>query len=81
VVAEESSSQMLNGVQSALSESRFTVRFFHADIESSDYFVANLILAGYVDASQKTDVVNGKAWYGFHCLIKFLMVMIRGTLW
>ena len=43
--------------------------------------LAYLVFAGYVDASQQTDVVYGKAWYGFHCSIKFLMVMIRGTLW
>ena len=66
MVTEEGGSQVFYGVQCTLSESRFAVGLFHADVEGGYDFVAYLVLAGNINAAQQTDVVNGKAGDGFH---------------
>ena len=71
MIAEEGSCQVLDGMESALSESRFAVGLLHADVESCYHFVAYLVLARYVDAAEEADVVDGKAGYGLHILILF----------
>ena len=76
VVAQEGGSQVFDGVQGTLSQSRFAVGLLHANVESGDGFAAYLILARYVDAAQQVDVVNGKTRYGFHFLFLFLFLLL-----
>jgi hypothetical protein len=66
VITKESGGQMFDGVQGALSESGFTVRFLHTDIEGRYDFVTDLVFTGYIDTAKQTDVVDGKTRYSFH---------------
>ena len=69
VVAQISGGQVLDGVQSTMSQGRFAVGFLHADVEGGYDFIAYLVFAGYVDAAEEADVVDGKAGYCFHIFI------------
>ena len=60
---------MLNGVDGALTQCRFAVGQFHTDVEGRYGLAANLVLARYVYAALQAAVVDGEAWYLFHCLI------------
>lgn len=67
-IAQVGGSQMLDSVQGALSQCRFTVGLFHTDIKSRDDFSVHFILARYVNTAQQTDVIDGKAGYFLHKL-------------
>jgi hypothetical protein len=65
VVAEVGGRQMLDGVEAVGVHDRFSVGFFHADVEGGSDFSAYLIFAGDVDAPEHRLVIDGKTWDGF----------------
>lgn len=66
VVAQESGSQMLDGVQCAVADGRFAVRLFHSYVEGSDNMVAHVVLARNVYAPQQVEMVDAKTGYFLH---------------
>lgn len=77
VIAQEGGGKMLYRVQRSVADSRFAVRLFHTDIESSHYMVAQIIFARDIYSPQQVQVVDGKTRNLFHIVIhyKFSIVL------
>ena len=66
VVAQIGGSQMLNGVQGSVVERRFTIGFFHSDVERCDDFAPHQVASRHKDAALQTAVVDCETGYLFH---------------
>ena len=70
-VTQVSGSQVLDGMDGAVVETRLLVRHLHADIESGDYFSAYFVLAAYVDAAEQLVMIDCKTWNLIHITLNF----------
>ena len=66
VVAQVSGSQMLDGMDGTVVQTRLLVRHLHADIECCDDFSAYFVLTAHVDAAEQLVVIDCKTWNLIH---------------
>ena len=71
IVAKIGCSKVLNGMNGTIMEHRFTVRFFHSDVKSSDDFTAHFIFPAHVNATKQLLMIDCKAWDFIHFHLLF----------
>ena len=66
VVAQISGSQMFDGMDGTVVQTRLLIRHFHADIEGGYHLSANFILTAHVDAAEQLVMIDCKTWNLIH---------------
>ena len=66
MVTEKSGGEMFHGMQLCCVHDRFFIWGSHTNIKSGDYFLAEIILTGNINARLQLDMVNRKTCDFFH---------------
>lgn len=66
VVAQIGGSQVFDGMDGTVVQTRLLVRHLHADIECCDDFSAYFVLTAHVDAAEQLIVIDCKTWNLIH---------------